>query len=412
MRVLALLLFLIPPAQAQQGGGTIIGIAHPPKGNGTITGHVLFADTRAPARGTRILLSPLTDLDANQGGQNLSTGTDLDGGYTIHHVPPGDYVVSAIAPGYLSPLDGILFAPGEKDQKASDAELRKVGNPVRVDGSSSVRRDLELVRGATFSGKVLYADGQPSAQSKILLQKIEKIEKIEDTPVKEDKRVDAGSFLRAILQQQQPRTDDLGNFRISGVPPGKYRLAVVQALGTGDLAADLMAAMTGSTSAKTLIIYSPSALHRKDATAYEVGPGDVRDGLQIVLPLGGLHQVSGRITGKQGIVVDLARLLLTDTTDPALQFSATLKQGEFLMDGIPDGTYELAVTRGRSYKEPPTEFDQIEDLDRFLQPTHAFADARRSLIVKDSDLENIDLVLDETTLPKTPKPITIPDPQD
>ena len=373
-----------------------------PLPNGSVSGRVLLADTRSPARGARVFLLPLADATGKHSNsqQSPGTGTALDGSYVMTHVAPGEYAVVAIAAGYLSPLDGMKIDPQAKgDTPEMDALLRKSGAVVKVSGSSSARADLELARGAIFSGRVIYTDGQPAVSARLTL------EKVEDGQETEGKRVDAGSLIRLMTQQPMPQTDDQGNFRIAGVSPGKYRLAVVQSSSTASLMEEMMAAMGQKTKAVTsLTVYSGNTLHRKAATAYDVGPGDVRDGLQVMLPLNGLHQVTGTVSSKTGLTLDSATISLTDTTDKAIQFSTrAFVAGEFVFAGVPEGTYELKVANARIYENPPPmewPEEQMEEMQGMFKPTHAFADATQAVIVKDADLTGVAISLIETALPK------------
>ena len=407
--LVAVLLFALPLcAQDDEGMAVVNPLAakgHQAIPQGSVSGQVIYTDTHAPARGARVLLMPLAELSgegSGGSGQSLSTATALDGSYLVPHVPPGEYMVAVLAPGYLSPLDGIrMKTQKSKDNAEAEAAMRKSGAMVRVSSQEGERKDIELVRGATFSGKVLYSDGQPSSQAKVFLQRVD------DAAVKDDKMIDAGAMIRLMLQQQQLRTDDQGNFRVSGVPPGKYRLAVVQMVSTAGLMEEMMAAMgQGKKTPTDLTIYSGNTIHQKSATSYEVGPGDVRDGLQVMLPLGGLHTLSGKVTSKDGKTLDAAALELTDTSDAAIQFQARVKGGgEFQFAGVPEGTYELKIHGGMIFENPPQfelSDEQMEQLATMFKPTHAYAELQESIIVKDANQQDLSLVLNETDLPKPP----------
>src|ERR1700744_4074637 len=83
---------------------------------GSVSGHVICADTRTPCRFATITLQStesLTHATPKTGAQQKKgstyTGvTGLDGPYQINGVAPGDYYVMPLLPGYLNLFDQLL----------------------------------------------------------------------------------------------------------------------------------------------------------------------------------------------------------------------------------------------------------------------------------------------------------------
>ena len=94
-----------------------------------------------------------------------------------------------------------------------------------------------------------------------------------------------------------------------------------------------------------LTIYSGNTLHRKDAKVYELRAGDATDGIEIVLPLNGLHSVRGIAASKDGIPLNAGSLHPCITGDSAINFHTRIDaDGTFVFSGIPEDTYQLKAS--------------------------------------------------------------------
>jgi hypothetical protein len=402
-------------AQARDGVGVPQPKA-PPLPQGSVTGHIFCADTRTPARGAHVMLFPLPPEDAKGAepffGQPLIGITALDGSFAISHVPPNEYVVVALAAGYLSPIDGMMIPVNENNPSADTFKrLREAAPLVKVSGSNTASIDVELQRGAALSGKVVYSDGSPAGQLSLQIEPAD----LKKTDQKAPRLIDTGAMFRTVMMQQTRQTDDLGHFRLAGIPPGSYVLSVAQSFETISMQQRMIATFNPEMAGKEtkLVIYSGSTLHRKDATVYQVKAGDVVDGIEIRLPLSGLHSVMGKVAGKDGAAVATAELELTDGSDPTITFHAVIKAGgEFRFAAVPEGTYTLKVTGGKIYnRDIPEDFprEAIEN-DSEFKPVRVFADSSVGVVVQTTDVENLMVSLAEMKQTDTPKGPASPDP--
>jgi hypothetical protein len=379
---------------------------------GSISGHVVFADTHTPARGARIMVMPIgatgdAGVAETTVRQPYMAIAALDGSFRVPHLPPGEYVVITFAAGYLSPLDGVLV-PTLTDPKASDALLREKAPLVRVNGQEAARVEVELQRGAILAGKVVYSDGAPAAQLRILLQNVET--KREGKP---DDLVDAGAMLSGMILNRNPRTDDQGHFRISGIPGGRYRLAVIQTFET-NLGEEMFADLNpGIPKSDKLAVYSGNTFHQKAAKVYEIRPGDTVDGIEVVLPLNGLHSVRGVATGKDGTPLNFGVVSLSDTGDPNINFHANIREdGEFRFSGIPEGIYEIKITGGLIVDNPTdSKFseEQLPAMQDQIKPIRAFSETKVTVDVQATDIDDLAVMLADAELPRRTAPATDPD---
>ncbi len=127
------------------------------------------------------------------------TRTDGHGRYRLVGLPPERLIVTAFKPGF----------------QARDAAGRS-GARVVIDCSRQCAQDgldFELFRGAVITGVVVDLLGEPVSRARVAVQP-------------------AGAVSEA-AQPAQDTSDDRGRFRIAGLRPGRYRLAVEGRLPSG-----------------------------------------------------------------------------------------------------------------------------------------------------------------------------------
>jgi hypothetical protein len=414
--LLAAILLLSKCTLAQDTPVTVVQpppTANGPLAAGGISGKVMCADTHTPARGARIMVMAASafgvgeEKETNPGPPQMAI-TALDGSFRVPHVPPGDYFILVFASGYLSPLDGVMVS-NTKDsaqQRSVGALLQEKAPKVSIHGQETARVDVELQRGAILTGRVVYSDGSPAAQLPVQLQKPEPAK----SESKQEELVDAGAMLGTSLFRQSPTTDDQGHFRISGIPGGRYRLAVTQKFEQStNLAEDLMVQLNpGIKTIDRLTIYSGNTLHQKDAKIYELRSGETLDGVEIILPLTGLHSIQGVATGKDGTPLNFGLLSLSDTADPTISFHTNIRAGgEFRFSGIPEGIYEMKITRGGVLENPP-QYDFPDEVFSAMQdqfkPVRAFAETKVAVTVQTTDIDDLAVTLADTKLPDKAAP--------
>jgi hypothetical protein len=398
------LLLVLCAASSALAQGVVIGGKVPQTPNvpgGTLTGIVTLADTHAPARGAVVMVIAIPSADGKGQSGNSGGGgrTGIDGRYLIQHVPPGEYTVIALMPGYVSFFEQNI-ASNVTEWTIDDyrAGLKSNGT-VEVKSGGIASLDVSLARGAAISGRVLYSDGSPASQVII---------RIED-PAKDsgkDGPRAMGMSLGALsmMTGQSLATDDEGHFRVSGLTPGKYRVAAVQSLGGGSSGPyGIGAIVDNRNDTAALVVYAGNTLHRKSARVYDLRGGDETPGIDILIPLDALHEVHGSVSAKDGRTLNAGTVTLTDDSDDTLRFSTKLAEdGTFAFASVPSGTYKLALSGAAIaiHVLPP---NAPRDFPLELAPTHttnSFADTSVAVIVKDSNVEQVALTPDEVPVPK------------
>ena len=153
-----------------------------------------------------------------------------------------------------------------------------------------------------------------------------------------------------------------------------------------------------------LRVYSEGTLHRNDAKVYELKAGEETSGVDFTISPEAYHHVRGVVSAKDGRPVMMGKVELTDAADDTLAFSSSIhSNGEFFFPTVPAGTYILKATGAKIGVPNPGQYGgqgQLTEYDAKI--TDAFADGSISVIVKESDVPDVQLSLTSVPLPPLP----------
>ncbi|MDX6695079.1 MAG: hypothetical protein QOF02_2682 [Blastocatellia bacterium] len=366
------LLLLVPhPARAQQPAATpvkpstksaqpapvnkaaIAAAADAPR-TGSIMGRVLTDDGRPLANAAVIVYAV--------GANAPPTGdtTDADGKFQVKALRPAAYLVQANAPGYVS---------ADAGAEAVVPRLYRVGESV----------NLTMIKGGVITGMVTNAEGEAIVGATVRAFR-----------VRTATEPNAFSF-----RFNSPRTtDDRGVYRLYGLEPGVYIVAVG---GSGAQFYGSLNAYDGD--APT---YYPSAT-RDTAAELTVHAGEELNGIDVRYRGERGHAVSGFAsgnTGDAGLGYNTTSLTLfqgTSATPESFTFAGSDENNRsFVFDGIPDGEFTLAALRS-------------------LGNTGEMLTATRKVTVRGADVTGLELKLEplgavngNIILEPPPKPVCAP----
>lgn len=155
-----------------------------------IRGRITSADNGRPLRRASVLLRA-----EGQARAILTVSTNSQGAFELRDVPPGRYLVSATRAGYLELQHG-------------QRRPRERGLPIEVrSGDTRERVDIALPRGSVITGRVVDELGAPYPGVTLIAL---------------EARFQSGA--RVYAPAGGGATDDVGQYRISGLPPGRYFL--------------------------------------------------------------------------------------------------------------------------------------------------------------------------------------------
>ncbi len=375
----------------------------PPPATAHITGIVLCDDTHRPARGAMVmafLIPKSGPFQPNIGSSMARVATD--GTYSVDHLTAGDYTVIALLPGYLSPFDDVALNENFDIDKALSRETLTHNGIVSIRDDETAHMDLTIRRGGTLSGRVTYSDGAPATQTTISIEDVNAKPKPRTSPnpngdqaMTADPVINAGGFLRSVMLHQSQGTNDQGDFRISGIKPGTYRVAATLPPTNINADAEGLNIILGLPSdTGSLRIYSGDTLHKNAAKTYDLRPGDEIGGIDITVPAYIFHRVQGQLSTLDGRPIFVGTLTLTDASDDSFVLHAMpARDGTFVFPEVPSGTYKLAVSEARLGKLPDGIPEGMPVQAPILQNARAFADKTTTVLVKDSDITDLTVQL-------------------
>jgi hypothetical protein len=375
----------------------------PPPPAGTVTGHVIFAETQQPARFAEISLVRKPDaaaIAADKANENsvqeaktplrivaVSGRSGLDGSFAIRDVPPGDFYAIARLAGYVVPIGRIA---DEKAGRDLDTVLHAIP-VVHVAAEHSTEIDLTLHRGAVIAGRLQYEDGSPVVEMDVRVEPAEGDDQL---------RYLRPSYLPQALDRDYPQryvatSDDQGHYRIVGLPPGKYVVTTELQTSGGvrlnsggwDVAPD------GGREVVTM--FAPVAFHKTDAKVFEVKGAEELDDADVRVELTDLHTVKGAVLAKEDRhAPNQCYLRLTSQDDKQFRRSSRLQSdGTYRFGFVPPGTYTITALAAADLMNP----NEL-DVDDSVSPQYIrrYLTSQVSVIVGEHDVTAEDLLLVES----------------
>jgi 5-hydroxyisourate hydrolase-like protein (transthyretin family) len=380
---------------------------------GSISGHVYCADINAPARFATVTLLPAPEkAEGPLGKAKAPTAqsvppavrTGLDGSFHFSVVRPGTYFLVADYPGYVSPI-AKLSADELKSKEPSDIEkVEKLLVKVTVAANKDSGSEIELERGAAIAGTVRYDDGSPASEIQIAVLRLGDDGKASTVSV----NLNAQGRSHFDLRNPGLETNDLGHYRVSGLPAGKYIVMTTLPTTTnsfqgflgGPPATEVRMDATGA-----LSVYSGNVFREKDAKPIEVTAGTERDGSDITIPLLGLHSISGSVTAlADGHAINWGSVSLLRADDKSVvryfHISENPNDGQFNFRFVPDGEYILRV------KDPADAVGELQQAGGVVytdyKQVHHYASVDMPISVH-TDLSNVNISVPDQPTATTQK---------
>lgn len=292
----------------------------------TVTGRVVAADSGRPLKNAQVHL--LNDPGQDQHEMAI---TQADGSFVLKDVAAGRYRFWATHNGYVW-----------QEFKASDANDQ---GALLTLGKGDHKTDVlfRLTRAAAVVGRITDEDGEPVAGVEV--QALMKNDPDEDTDDEEQSiKVPAG----ALIPMSTAVTNDLGEYRVYGLPPGDYYFSAVDS-GDPELTEEnirksgMVMSSGDEPKPNHPPIYYPGVLLQNDAETLTLRAGDETH-IDFSLRSAKMVSISGRVVGIDG-KPDANASVFVEPRDISVMFtslrssSGTDANGKFRIDGLSPGAY-------------------------------------------------------------------------
>ena len=296
---------LIVPNQQALTGSRIQSSFRPD--GAAIQGQVLNASVGDPVPNVRVtLLSTAESQD-----ELLTTRSGTDGSFKFDGIPPGTYYLSGTHTGFLPP------AVQQVERFPSDERVVVAAKQV-VDGVV-----LRLMREGVITGRVL-EDGIPTSNTTVVATHLVLID-----------------GQQRFVPVSRARTNDLGEYRLFGLAPGRYYLSAI---------APSESSRIDRQQREDTEAPSAASLNLAGVSPIDVAPGSIQSSVE--LAIGGRRNVSvsGSVPPIPGIRYTRATTILLLPRDPTTTVrlqdravTADAHTGGFTIDNVPPGEYTLAA---------------------------------------------------------------------
>jgi hypothetical protein len=297
-------------------GGVIGGPQTPsqapaPPGTATLRGHVFAADTSQPLRKAQVRIF------AGEIRENRMATTDERGAYEFNEVRAGRYTISASKGSYVSVSYG--------QQRPTDAP-----KPLEILDNQTVERvDLTLPRGSVITGRIVDEYGEPAPEIQVAALRYQFIQ----------------GQRRLVPSSRMASTNDIGEFRLFGIPPGQYYISATWRNPNGgnpnpnDSPGDRTAYVP---------IYLPGTTNANEAQRITVAAGQELADLVMMLKPIKAARVTGTVTGSDGKPMTPAMIMVTQSNSFVFSIPSVGQvrpDGTFTINGLAPDEYTLRVQR-------------------------------------------------------------------
>jgi protocatechuate 3,4-dioxygenase beta subunit len=232
-----------------------------PKGTAILRGSIVAADNGSPIRRAQIR------VNAPDARESRVATTDAQGRFEIKELPAGRYTMTASKGGFVS----LQYGQRRPTESGTPIEL--------ADGQTIDKLSIALPRGSVIGGRITDEFGEPVANASVTALRY----------------VYAAGARRMQPAGQNARdtTDDQGQFRLFGLPPGDYYVSAT--LRTGLEATDPSGETPGYAST-----YYPGTSNVAEASRVPLALGQQNTNVSFGLIATRLVRVSGQVLTSDG----------------------------------------------------------------------------------------------------------------
>ena len=282
-----------------------------------ISGRVVARSSGEPLKSARVILREYETAN----GHSYTQFTDASGQFSFKNIAPGRYDFEAHHNGFV-----------EEDYRPEGASAASILD--LAPGQKLEKVLFRLTAGAAVVGRIVDEDGEPisAVQVQILKEESNGAQKVLDDI--------ATGF-----------TDDLGQFRLFGIPPGQYYFTAIDS-GMPDLTPTELAsgrAFHNESMVKHPASYYPGVRHSDQAQKISLKAGEEFHLEMALKPAQSPVSVSGIVIGPSGTPIAGAFVGISDTEEnEQTRFIAsgtfTDSKGHFQINNVLSASYRLGAS--------------------------------------------------------------------
>jgi protocatechuate 3,4-dioxygenase beta subunit len=291
-----------------------------------VEGTVLNGVTGAPVKKAAVVMNR-TDIQGRRNAPppSYSTVTDASGKFAMKGLEPGKYQVRVTRNGFVSTTYGAHGA-------------NRPGTTVTLNRAQSIKDiNFRLTPHGVVSGQIVDEDGDPMAFVNVQLTQFQ---------VRQGRQ-------QVNMVGGNATTNDLGEFRIFGVAPGKYYLQANERNSVGPFAPQDRSA-TAQPEENYVPTYYPGVFDSANATSIAVAAGSEVSGINLTMRKITTVHVKGVVTNIPAANRQPVQVMLLPRSGiiGGLRPSTTAANGNFDVRGVTPGQYSLAAVlneEGQNY---------------------------------------------------------------
>jgi hypothetical protein len=281
----------------------------PKTGTARIRGHVVAADTGQPLRKAQVRVTS-SELRENR----LAT-TDANGVYELTELPAGRYQLTA-SKGSFVQLQYGQTRPFE------------AGKPLQVgDGQTVDKVDFSLPRGGLVTGRVIDEFGEGATDVQVSAMRYQFIQ----------------GRRQLMPAGRTVTTNDIGEYRLFGLPPGQYYIgATLQAGNLFDGASNDRSGYAPT--------YYPSTANIAAAERLTVDLGQTRNGIDLVLATTRTTRITGTVIDADGKPLASGMVMMMQLANGGMPAGGNQirPDGSFTITNVAPGEYTLLAINPQS----------------------------------------------------------------
>ncbi|MBL8178765.1 MAG: carboxypeptidase regulatory-like domain-containing protein [Bryobacterales bacterium] len=280
----------------------------------SVSGVVKHAVTGEALRKATLTLWPMESRNA---AVPSTTVTDAEGKFSMKEIEPGQYRFTAVRTGFVQ----TNYRSTPANRQGATLTLAK--------GQSVKDVEFRLLPHAVISGRVTDEDGDPIQHAQVQLMIY---------------RTMQGK--RQLMPASGGSTNDLGEYRLFGIAPGRYYLSVTQRPNYA-FAGGVDRSAVQAPDESYPMTYFPGTLEVTGASPLNVASGATMQGVDVMLRKVRSFRVRGRVTGiGSGMRGGNVTVMPKSAAGNAMGFSM-MQQGTMWRG--PGGEFELRGVRPGSY---------------------------------------------------------------